>query len=306
MKKGVDVSKNNGTVNWQSIKNAGYEFAVIRLGWGNDETKQDDNQFITNVKECERLGIPYGVYIYSYALNLNEAKSEVNHALRQLKHVGANFKYGVWFDMEDADNYKKKNSMPSNQMLVDICYTFCDEIEKSGYYTGIYASLSWLNNQLNNSKLDRFDKWVAHWYVEKTSYNKVYSIHQYTDKANIGGKTFDANYLVRDFAKTTTPISIKKEKTVDELAREVINGLHGNGEARKKSLGSRYNEVQARVNKLLGTIKPKSNPVYYTVISGDNLTKISKKYGTSISQIASWNNIKNINKIYVGQKLRVK
>ena len=155
MKKGVDVSKNNGTINWQSIKNAGYEFAIIRLGYGNDEIKQDDNQFVINVKECERLGIPYGVYIYSYALNLNEAKSEVNHTIRQLKHVGTNFKYGVWFDMEDADNYKKRHGMPSNQMLVDICYTFCDAIEKAGYYTGIYASSSWLNNQLNNPKLDR-------------------------------------------------------------------------------------------------------------------------------------------------------
>ena len=306
MKKGVDVSKNNGTINWQSIKNAGYEFAIIRLGYGNDEIKQDDNQFVINVKECERLGIPYGVYIYSYALNLNEAKSEVNHTIRQLKHVGNNFKYGVWFDMEDADNYKKRNGMPSNQMLVGICYTFCDAIEKAGYYTGIYASLSWLNNQLRNPKLDRFDKWVAHWYVEKTSYNKAYSIHQYTDKANIGGKIFDANYLVRDFVKSTIPTPVKKQKTTDELAREVLNGKHGNGEARKKSLGNRYNEVQARVNQLLNASKPKPKIEYYTVRTGDNLTKISKKYGTSINQIASWNNIKNINKIYVGQKLRVK
>ena len=306
MKKGVDVSKNNGTVNWQSIKNAGYEFAIIRLGYGSDETRQDDNQFINNIKECEKLGIPYGVYIYSYALNLNEAKSEVNHTLRQLKHVGANFKYGVWFDMEDADKYKVRHGMPSNQMLVDICYTFCDAIEKAGYYTGIYASSSWLNNQLNNSKLDRFDKWVAHWYVEKPNYKKVYSIHQYTDKEKIGGKIFDANYLVRDFTKGTTPAPAKKQKTTDELAREVLAGKHGNGEARKKSLGSRYNEVQARVNQLIGASKPKSNPVYYTVRSGDTLSKISKKYGASINQIASWNNIKNINKIYVGQKLRVK
>lgn len=301
-KKGIDVSSNNGNVNWEQVKNLGYQFAIIRLGYGNDETKQDDSQFIRNVNECERLGIPYGVYLYSYALNLNEAKSEVSHALRMLKNVRNNFKYGVWFDMEDADNYKKRHGMPSNQTLIDICYTFCENIEKAGYYTGIYASLSWLNNQLNSRKLDRFDKWVAHWYVEKTSYNKVYSIHQYTDKENIGGKRFDCNYLIRDLANATKPA--KKEKSIDELAREVLNGLHGNGEARKKSLGSRYNEVQARVNQLLNANKPKA--VYYTIKRGDTLGAIAKKYGTTVNQIVQWNNIKNPNLIYPNQKIRVK
>lgn len=302
-KKGIDVSSNNGIINWEQVKNNGYDFAIIRLGYGNDESRQDDSQFIRNVNECERLGIPYGVYLYSYALNLSEALSEVSHALRLLKNVKSNFKYGVWFDMEDADNYKKRHGMPSNQTLVDICYTFCKHIEKAGYFAGIYASLSWLNNQLNNSKLDRFDKWVAHWYVEKTSYNKPYSIHQYTDKENIGGKIFDCNYLIRDFAHTSSE-PVKTEKTTDELAYEVINGLHGNGEARKQSLGARYQEVQNRVNQLLSSNK--TNYVYYTIQRGDTLSGIAKKYSTTINQLVNWNNIVNPNLIYAGQKIRVK
>ena len=302
-KKGIDVSSNNGIVNWEQVKNNGYEFAIIRLGYGNDEVRQDDSQFLTNIKECERLGIPYGVYIYSYALNLNNAKSEVSHTLRLLKNVGNNFKYGVWFDMEDADNYKKKNGMPSNEMLVNICYTFCEAIENAGYYTGIYASLSWLNNQLNNSKLDRFDKWVAHWYVDKTSYKKVHSIHQFTDKANINGKIFDANYLIRDFAITQTT---KKEKSLDELAQEVINGIWGNGADRKNRLtqdGYDYNAVQSIVNQKLGVAKTME---YYTIQRGDNLTKIANRYGVTVAQLINWNNIKNANLIYAGQKIRVK
>ena len=302
-KKGIDVSSNNGTINWEQIKNSGYDFAIIRLGYGNDETRQDDSQFIRNVNECERLNIPYGVYLYSYALNLNEALSEVSHALRLLKNVKSNFKYGVWFDMEDADNYKKRHGMPSNQTLVDICYTFCEHTEKAGYFAGIYASLSWLNNQLNDSKLDRFDKWVAHWYVEKTSYNKPYSIHQYTDKENIGGKIFDCNYLIRDFAHTSSE-PVKTEKTTDELAYEVINGLHGNGEARKQSLCARYQEVQNRVNQILSSNK--TNYVYYTIQRGDTLSAIAKKYSTTVNQLVNWNNIVNPNLIYPNQRIRVK
>lgn len=199
-KKGIDVSKHNGTVNWQAIKNAGYgDFALLRLGLGSDYENQDDPQFERNISECERLGIPYGVYIYSYALNTNDALSEVKHALRQLKKVGNNFKYGVWFDMEDADGYKNKHGMPSNSTLVDICYTFCENIERAGYHTGIYASLSWLNNQLNDSKLDRFDKWVAQWNDTGCTYGKSYSIWQNTSNLVLNGKRFDGNILVRDF-----------------------------------------------------------------------------------------------------------
>ena len=201
MKKGLDVSSHNGNVNWDAVKNAGYgDFAIIRLGIGNDFLTQDDSKFERNVQACERLGIPYGVYIYSYALNTGDAMSEANHTLRQLKKVGPNFKYGVWFDMEDADNYKKNHGMPDNSTLVDICYTFCDIIEKSGYYTGIYASLSWLNNEIRSPKLDRFDKWVAQWNNTGCTYKGVYSIWQYTSDCMIGGKRFDANELHRDFA----------------------------------------------------------------------------------------------------------
>lgn len=202
-KKGLDVSKHNGTVDWQAVKSAGYgDFALLRLGLGSDYESQDDSQFERNISECERLGIPYGVYIYSYALNTNAAMSEVNHALRQLKKVGNNFKYGVWFDMEDADGYKNKHGMPSNSTLVDICYTFCENIEKAGYYTGIYASLSWLNNQLNDIKLDRFDKWVAQWNDRGCTYNKSYSIWQNTSDLILNGKRFDSNILVKYFNGT--------------------------------------------------------------------------------------------------------
>jgi hypothetical protein len=101
--------------------------------------------------------------------------------------------------MEDADNYKKKHGMPSNSALVDICYAFCEKVENAGYYTGIYASLSWLNNQLNSSKLDRFDKWVAQW-SSRCTYKGRYCIWQYTSDCMINGKRFDANELHRDFA----------------------------------------------------------------------------------------------------------
>lgn len=298
-KKGVDVSKHNGNVDWQAVKNAGYgDFAIIRAGYGGDYTNQDDPQFERNVNECERLGIPYGVYLYSYALNTNDAKGEVNHILRLLKKVGKNFKYGVWFDMEDADNYKKNHGMPSNSTLVDICYTFCEAVENAGYYAGIYASLSWLNNQLNNSKLDRFDKWVAQWNNTGCTYKKVYSIWQYTNSASIGGKRFDANKLIRDFATSSQNGSTTFKKSNEELANEVIQGKWGNGQDRKNRLinaGYNYQAVQNIVNQKLGATRnsyyKKYNGSTTSIVdalkaigvdsSKSNRTKIAKANGIS-------------------------
>ena len=205
-KKGIDVSHNNGNVDWQAVKNAGFgDFAIIRMGYGGNYTSQDDTQFINNINKCESLGIPYGVYLYSYALDLGDVQSEVDHVLRLLKNVGKNFKYGVWLDMEDADGYKSRHGMPSNSTLVDICYNFCLKVEQAGYYCGIYANLDWLKNKLNSSKLDRFDKWVAQW-AKKCTYTKSYSIWQNTSSQMINGKRFDANKLINDFA-TSGPVN---------------------------------------------------------------------------------------------------
>lgn len=94
----------------------------------------------------------------------------------------------------------------------------------------------------------------------------------------------------------------KKEKSTDELAREVIEGKYGNGDARRNALGSRYAEVQARVNEILRGEKP-NNSVTYVVKAGDTLSGIGARYGVSYLKLAADNNIANPNLIYVGQKI---
>ena len=102
--KGIDVSSHN-TVNWDAAKEAGLEFAMLRCGYGNDQADQDDRTFEENVKACERLGIPWGAYLYSYALNTADAKSELAHLLRLLK--GKKPLFPIAIDMEDGDGYKE-------------------------------------------------------------------------------------------------------------------------------------------------------------------------------------------------------
>ena len=85
VKKGIDVSQHQGKIDWEMVKISGIDFAVIRCGYGMDQTDQDDDQWLRNVSECERLGIPYGVYLYSYADTVEKAKSEADHVIRLIK-----------------------------------------------------------------------------------------------------------------------------------------------------------------------------------------------------------------------------
>lgn len=128
-------------------------------------------------------------------------------------------------------------------------------------------------------------------------------------------RTLDVNgryirgFIVPKFGTTTVEVTETPTttKTVDELAKEVIAGKWGNGDARKKALteaGYSYSDVQARVNEMLKA--PKAEPEYYTVVRGDTLTAIARKYGTTVNQLVEWNGIKNPNLIYVGQRFRVK
>lgn len=209
-KKGVDISSVNGEVDIQKIKDAGYDFVMIRCGFGSDIKSQDDSQFENNVRKCEKIGMPWGTYLYSYALNTDEAKSEAEHVIRLLKNKKPSFP--VAFDMEDADGYKSKNGMPSNSKLIAICKTFLSRIKSAGYYAMLYASLSWLNNQLNDSELlNNYDIWVAQW-NSNCDYQKDAGMWQYGGEVNYlesnsidGVGVVDKNKCFKDY-----PTIIKK------------------------------------------------------------------------------------------------
>lgn len=302
--KGIDISSWQKGVNFVNVKNSGIDFVIIRssFGWFNR-----DNEFKNHVKGCEAVGLPYGLYHYSYALNLDQAKTEAEGLIKLAK--SCNPTYPIVLDMEDADGYKKKSGFPSKETLVQICEYICDQLEKAGFYAMIYASKSWFDTYLNDARLNRFDKWLAHWYIEKPSMDC--GIWQYTDKGKVDGISgnVDMNYAYKDYpaiikgmSQATPKPAPKPAKTVDELADEVIAGKWGEGEERKNNLtkaGYDYYVVQNRVNEKMGV----NQVVTYTVKKGDTLSGIAKKYGTTVNEIAKKNNIKNVNLIFPGQVL---
>lgn len=228
--KGIDISKSNGSPDFDKIKADGIDFVMIRMGYGSDIASQDDSEFERSVSECERVGLPWGTYLYSYSLNVDSAKSEVEHAKRLLK--GKNPKFPVAFDMEDADSFKKKHGMPSNEVLVDICDTFLSGIEEAGYKSLLYASLSWLDNQLDDPKLDKYDKWVAQWSPACT-YKKTYAMWQYADNGKVNGidGSVDMDNCFVDYLGESvppTPSEPKKHKVIDTVKKIIDKVIHHN------------------------------------------------------------------------------
>lgn len=260
-KRGIDISKHNGNIDLSALKSQ-IDFVIIRVGYG---TKgKIDDKFKRNVELCEQIGLPYGFYWYSYALNVEGAQTEAEYFLAAIEPYNPTF--GCWFDMEDADGYKARNGMPSNDTLREICYKFCEVVENAGYYTGIYASLSWFNNQLAGDRLSRFDKWVAQWPTSggrqrgldvNPDSRSDWSLWQFTSEGKFSGYNgvLDTNYAYRDFPNPKEPIPQPTPEpqptpggsTLD-LALDVMKGNYGDGDTRKALLGTRYEEVQDFIN----------------------------------------------------------
>ena len=203
--KGVDISEFNGNVDMNQLKKQGYDFVIIRLGYGSDQTDQDDNMFETNVKKAEAAGLDWGAYIYSYALTVNEAKSEANHTLRMLR--GKQPTMPIAFDWED-DNYKQRYGMPSNATVREIARTYVNTIYNAGYYPMIYTGYYWLKGAFDDDTLfEHCDIWLAQWSTKYDYRDRPLGMWQYGGETNyiesptISGLSgiFDKNYSYKNY-----------------------------------------------------------------------------------------------------------
>ena len=155
----------------------------------NDEG-QDDPMWLRNVSECERLGIPFGVYIYSYATNTERAKSEAEHVLRLVQ--GHRISYPIFYDMED-----RTTASLGNDTLANIADTFCTIIKNAGYAVGVYANLNWWNTKLTDGRFSQWYRWVAQW-GSSCTYTGEYTMWQYSEEGRVPGiaTNVDMNYLI--------------------------------------------------------------------------------------------------------------
>lgn len=183
---GIDVSHHQESIDWASLKGQ-IDYAIPRCGYGLNLTSQDDRRWHENASACQRLGIPFGAYIYSYATNTAMAKSEAEHALRLVK--GYDLDYPIYLDIEDSTMVNL-----SAGELAAIAKTFCDIIEQAGYTPGIYASKNWWDTKLTDPvfKNRGWSLWLAHWHTGLDYSRSGYDMWQF-GTAYVNGRAFDGN-----------------------------------------------------------------------------------------------------------------
>jgi lysozyme len=186
MQRGIDVSENNGVIDWEAVAAAGIEFAIIRCSYGKFGK---DSRFAENVAGAKAAGLKVGAYHYGYALNTDGAEQEAKNCRSVIEESGVLLELPVWYDMEDADGFKENNGFPFDRLTItDICRTFLDNI---GLECGVYASYSWLMNYIDWQSLN-CPIWNAHWGSNDDFGGYMW---QYTDSLEINGQYFDGDIL---------------------------------------------------------------------------------------------------------------
>ena len=220
-KKGIDVSEFQGKIDWEKVKNSGVEFAILRCGYGMDFSNQDDVEYERNANECERLGIPYGVYLMSYANTVEKARSEAKHVLRLIE--GRKISLGVWYDIEDNGTSGAINK----ETLTNIINTFCNTIKNAGHRVGVYANLNWLENKIEKTIKDNYDIWVAQYY-SKCEYEGKYIMWQHTSSGKVNGisTNVDMNILYEDLPVINNNDNNNSKTNNSEIVKSLQRALN--------------------------------------------------------------------------------
>lgn len=260
--KGVDISYCQEGIDFAELQKADVKFAIIRAGFS---TKKDVtmDKFVA---DCNKYGIDYGFYWYSYAMSIAEAKAEANKCVEVIK--GLTPAYPVFFDMEE----KRQINGLNNATRTEMAKAFSEIVRAAGFTPGIYANPSFMECYYNKAELvGKYEIWLAHWTNspdKPSKYNYGQTMWQWgIDK--IDGYDIDGDICFKEYS-VKSPQAAKK--TVDELAREVLDGKWGNGDERKKRLtiaGYDYYAVQKRVNEILYAPKKSVDEIARKVIHGD-------------------------------------
>lgn len=194
MTNGIDVSRHQGVIDWNKVKQSGVDFAMIRAGYGKYES-QKDPKFDENYQNARKAGIKVGAYYYSYAKSVEDAKKEAEVFLKIIK--GKQFEMPVAFDVEE-----KSQSDKGKAFVSDVIRAFCERVERAGYFVSVYANKYWLEHYIDDDCKRKYDIWLAHW-AAQTDYNGRYGMWQNSSKGRIQGISgnCDTDKAYKDYPK---------------------------------------------------------------------------------------------------------
>jgi GH25 family lysozyme M1 (1,4-beta-N-acetylmuramidase) len=193
---GIDVSSHQGNVDWQSVRQSGVDFVILRVGYRGytDGGIFADATFTENLQAAKSAGLKIGVYFFSQAITVQEAEEEAAFVLDALH--GVSLDLPVYFDWEFVEETAARTNEASSETLTDCAIAFCEAVEKAGYKAGVYFNQSLGYLMMNLGRLKEYDFWLAEYHVNPEFY---YHFHmwQYTDHGDVSGVTGNVDLNIR-------------------------------------------------------------------------------------------------------------
>lgn len=320
---GIDVSEHQGKIDWEKVKAAGIQFAMLRAGFGKNTL---DEEFQRNAKGCGAAGIPFGVYWFSYAYTIEMARQEAERCISAVR--GYKVQYPVCFDFEyDSVRYAEQNGVRVTKTLASqLTEAFCQRVEELGYFAMFYSNRDYLERMFSDELREKY----ALWYAQYASLPSVSGIGmwQYRDNGRVNGiqGNVDMDIAYEDFARVISKAglnNLKKIESTPESATPEPNDVIRYVVQRGDTLGriaKRHNVTVERLISYNHLTDPNrifpgevlyiphgentSAIRYYTVKPGDTLSGIASRYKTTVRKLQQLNNIEDPDKIYPGQILQ--
>lgn len=327
--KGLDVSEFQGEINWEQVKNAGYQFAMLRAGYGFNTI---DKQFRRNASECNRIGLPIGVYWFCYAVTSETAVQEAEGCLNAIRNYRID--YPVCYDIEQASvAYALGEGVTVTSALAKQFVTsFCSRIEESGYYAMFYTNRNFLNTYLGNDLSKRYAFWYARY---ASSFDGTdCGMWQYTNEGSVPGIGGDVDLdicyidypgIIRNAGLNHLSESVPSPAPSPAPTPNYITYVIRSGDTLSE-IALRYGTTVSALTTLNNIADPNliyagntiripqngnsgansGNPVYYTIQPGDTLSEIAERFGTTVSALSALNGISDPNLIYAGNTIQIR
>lgn len=304
---GIDVSHYQGTIDWNQVKEGGIAFAMLRGGYGQNNV---DTYFHRNAAACQRLGLPFGIYWFSYAYTTQMAAREAEYCIALAEQYKTT--WPLAFDLEyDTVRYGAQNGVTIGKTLAtDMVIAFCEKIKSAGYTPMYYTNLDYYRTMFDTGRLP-YDLWFAQ-YASAPSITGM-AMWQYTSAGKVMGISGDCdrNYSYKDYGTGTTEPepapSVPSAYTVqpgDTLSGIALRfGTTVSQLAALNSIADPDKIYAGQVLRLTGS--PSGNQTIYTVKAGDTLSEIAARFGTTYQVLAQLNGISDPDRIYPGQTLRI-
>lgn len=196
---GIDVSRYNGSIDWNAVKNCGVDYVMIRVGYRGYAAEGNialDPRFVENIEGAKKAGLKVGIYFFTQAITEQEAIEEANWVIDKIRPYKIDLPVAIDVEFSSESNQQGRADPLDKDSRTTITRRFCETIQNAGYIPMVYLNVDWAKNYVDMSRLKDFDTWIAHYRNDPNSspnYSGSYTMWQYTSSGHINGISGDVD-----------------------------------------------------------------------------------------------------------------